>query len=73
VDAFMGAPVLMSTLIVVVLGGLGSFPGAVIGGLAIGIFENFGQVYLGGFTTLIMFLVVILLLILRPQGLISHD
>ena len=73
VDAFMGAPVLMSALIVVVLGGLGSFPGAVIGGLTIGIFENFGQTFIGSITTLMLFVIVIILLIVRPRGLFIHD
>ena len=72
-DVFMGPPVLMTTLIVVVLGGLGSFPGAVIGGLLIGFIESFGYTFLGGVTTVLLFLAVIGLLILRPQGLLGRD
>lgn len=72
-DVFMGPPVLMTTLIVVVLGGLGSFPGAIVGGLIIGLIESFGYTFLGGVTTVLMFLVVIGLLILRPQGLLGRE
>jgi branched-chain amino acid transport system permease protein len=71
-DVFMGAPVLMVTLIVVVLGGLGSFPGAIMGGVFIGLLESFGYTFLGGVTTLISFLAVIALLIFRPQGLLGR-
>jgi branched-chain amino acid transport system permease protein len=72
-DVFMGVPVLMTTLIVVVLGGLGSFPGAIVGGIFIGLLESFGYTFLGGITTVILFLAVIGLLIFRPQGLLGHD
>lgn len=69
VDVFMGAPILTTTLIVVVLGGLGSFPGAIAGGLFIGLLESFGYAFFGGITSLLSFIVVIIVLIFRPQGL----
>lgn len=72
-DVFMGAPALMTTLIVVVLGGLGSFPGAVAAGVFVGLFESFGYTFIGGITTLALFLVVIVLLVFRPEGLLGHD
>ena len=72
VDVFMGAPVLVKTLIIVVLGGLGSFPGAIIGGLLIGFLEAFGYAFFGGITSLISFMAVIVVLILRPQGLFGR-
>jgi branched-chain amino acid transport system permease protein len=69
VDAFMGTPVLMVTLIVVVLGGLGSFPGAIIGGLLLGLINSFGYTFIGGVTSLFSFVVVIIVIIFRPRGL----
>jgi branched-chain amino acid transport system permease protein len=72
-DVFMGPPVLMTTLIVVVLGGLGSFPGAILGGILIGLIESFGFTFIGGVTTIIMFLSVIGLLIFKPQGLLGRE
>jgi len=73
VDVFMGAPILMTTLIVVVLGGLGSFPGAIAGGLFIGIIESFGYTFLGGITTMVSFFIVIFILIIKPEGLFGHE
>ncbi len=72
-DVFMAGPMLMTTLIVVVLGGLGSFPGAILGGLFIGLLESFGYTFWGGVTTIILFLAVIGLLIFKPQGLLGRE
>ena len=73
VDVFMGGPILMTTLIVVVLGGLGSFGGAIIGGLFIGLLESIGYTFFGGITTLLSFGVVIVLLIIKPLGLFGRE
>ena len=73
VDVFMGGPVLMTTLIVVVLGGLGSFPGAIFGGLFMGLIESFGYTFLGSITTIVSFVVVIVVLIIKPAGLFGRD
>lgn len=73
VDVFMGTPALMRTIIVVIIGGLGSFPGAIFGGLFLGIIESFGFAFVGGLSHLISFAVVIVLLIIRPQGLLGRD
>jgi branched-chain amino acid transport system permease protein len=72
VESNIGMPVLMTTLIVVVLGGLGSFSGAIVGGLFIGLLESFGYTFLGGISTILSFLVVIVVLIFRPQGLLGR-
>jgi len=73
VDVFLGSPALIRTLIVVILGGLGSFPGAIVGGLFLGLIESFGYTYIGGLTHLISFAAVIFLLIVRPQGLLGRE
>ena len=55
---------------VVVLGGMGSFAGALVGGFVIGITEQLGQLYLGESLGLITISVTfILILLLRPTGL----
>jgi len=55
---------------VVVLGGMGSFLGAVVGGLIIGLTESFGGLYLGESLGQIGISVIfILILLLRPSGL----
>lgn len=73
VDAFMAGPTLMTTLIVVVLGGLGSFVGAISGGLFIGLVQSFGYTFVGGITSLITFVVTIIVLLVKPEGLFGHE
>ena len=73
VDVFMGSPTLMKVIIVVVLGGLGSFPGAIAGGLLLGFIQSFGYAFIGGITHLISFAIVIVFLIFRPRGLLGRE
>lgn len=73
VDVFLGTPALMKTVIVVVLGGLGSFPGAIVGGLFLGFVQSFGYTFIGGLTQLITFVIVIVFLIFRPAGLLGRE
>lgn len=55
---------------IVVLGGMGSFAGALLGGLLIGVVESLGGLYLGESLGQIgIFLIFIVVLLLRPQGL----
>ena len=63
----------MKTVIVVVLGGLGSFPGAIVGGLFLGFVQSFGYTFIGGLTQLITFVIVIVFLIFRPAGLLGRE
>lgn len=56
--------------VIVVLGGLGSVPGAVLGGLIVGLVQTVGGLYLPGTGALLLvFAVFVLALLLRPQGL----
>jgi branched-chain amino acid transport system permease protein len=56
-----------------VLGGFGSIPGAVIGGLVIGVIEQFSGIYLAeGFKDVAAYVVILLVLFLRPQGLFGN-
>lgn len=69
---FMGERPLMMAFIVVVLGGMGSIPGAALGGLILGFGESFlGTFYGASVSTFVSFAVVILLLIFRPWGLLG--
>jgi branched-chain amino acid transport system permease protein len=72
VDVFLGTSALMRTIIVVIIGGLGSFPGAIAGGLFLGFIDSIGYAWVGGLTSLISFVVVVVLLIVRPQGLLGR-
>ena len=74
VDPSIGAPILLKTFIVVILGGIGSIPGTILGGLIVGFIEGYGQALLpGNMPTLLTFSLVVLILLIRPKGLLGHD
>lgn len=62
---------LLASLVVVIVGGLGSIPGAALGALLIGLAEQFGSVYLPTYAIVFSFLIMVLVLAFRPQGLSS--
>ena len=56
-----------------VLGGIGNVRGAVLGGLLLGLIENYGQFFLGAdYTDVVAFLVLVLILLVRPSGLLGE-
>ena len=66
----VGGWAVLKGFIVVILGGLGSIPGALIGGLALGIVEALAGGYISlGFAQAIGFAIIIIVLLWRPQGL----
>ncbi|MEO1193172.1 MAG: branched-chain amino acid ABC transporter permease [Pseudomonadota bacterium] len=65
----MGVGILVPTLVVVVVGGLGSLSGALIGSLLIGTTLTFGQVLIPDFASIIMYVLLVLVLLLKPAGL----
>jgi branched-chain amino acid transport system permease protein len=60
-------------LVVIVLGGLGSIPGAVVGGLSIGIIEAFVPSEFSAYKDAIAFAILFAMLLLRPQGLLGRS
>jgi len=68
----LDADMLPLALIVVILGGAGSLPGAMVGSLIIGFIYNFGQVLLPELAYVILFLPMLLILVIRPQGLFGR-
>jgi len=63
---------LLASLQVVIVGGLGSIPGAALGALIIGLSEQIGLVYFQNYATVLTFLIMVLVLALRPQGLLGR-
>lgn len=64
--------VLLKAFVAAVIGGLVSFPGAVVGGLALGVAENVIGVYVtADYKTAITFLLIIVVLAARPSGLLG--
>jgi len=69
---FVGEQTLMVAFVVVVLGGMGSIPGAALGGVILGFSESFISTFYGAaVSSFVSFGVVIILLILRPWGLLG--
>jgi branched-chain amino acid transport system permease protein len=60
-------------LIIVILGGAGSLPGALLGSFIVGFIYNFGQVMFPEFAYVVLFLPMVLVLVLRPQGLFGRQ
>ncbi|RKL63480.1 branched-chain amino acid ABC transporter permease [Thermoanaerobacteraceae bacterium SP2] len=68
----MGIEAVGKAFVVVILGGMGNIPGAILGGLLVGMIESFTIQYLGAFLKeIIVFLIMICILIIRPEGLYS--
>jgi branched-chain amino acid transport system permease protein len=73
-SASMGAHMILKAFLIIILGGLGSIPGCLLGGLLLGFFESFGHTFLNIPTvTIITFAVIFILLVFRPQGLLGHE
>lgn len=71
---YMGELPMLKAFVVVILGGLGSIPGAVLGGLLLGLVESFfATMYSTTIATLVGFGLVMLILIFRPRGLMGRS
>jgi branched-chain amino acid transport system permease protein len=72
-DPMMGDQPLLKAFIIIILGGLGSIPGAILGGLMLGLIDSTVATALGAEPAfLLSFVFIILLLFFRPAGLFGH-
>ena len=62
---------LLASLVVVIVGGMGSIPGAALGALIIGLAEQIGLVYAPTYSVVFTFLIMAVVLAFRPQGLLG--
>lgn len=69
VNPSMGINVVITSFVIVVIGGLGSLKGAILGGLIVGEVVAFSTLYFGEAGEVVMYLLMALVLLLRPQGL----
>ena len=67
----MGESILVQTFVVVVIGGVGSFPGAVLGGLIAGEIISITSMFNPGYAYVMLFAAMTLVLMVRPHGLLG--
>ena len=73
VSPFVGLTPMLKAFVVVILGGLGSVPGAVVGGLLLGLIESFTATLFGSLVAdILQLLLVIMILLVRPAGLLGQ-
>jgi branched-chain amino acid transport system permease protein len=72
VGPWMGALPVVKAFIIIIVGGMGSLPGAVLGGLMLGVVEGVGTLFFSSAAVnMLGFLMVIAVLLLRPRGLVG--
>mgnify|MGYP002640835454 CR=1 FL=1 len=69
----MGEGVLITSFVVVVIGGVGSIKGAFFGAMLIGVADTFGSVLAPGFSGIVIYALMALVLLWRPQGLFGQQ
>ena len=67
----LGDSFLIQAFVVIVIGGLGSFPGAVVGGLIAGEIISITSMFNPGYAYVMLFAAMALVLVLRPHGLLG--
>ena len=65
--------ILTYALVVVIVGGMGSLPGAIVGSLVVGLLDNYGKAYFPELAYFSLFAPMVLILLWRPQGLFGRS
>jgi branched-chain amino acid transport system permease protein len=73
VNSHMGSSLVIVVFAVVVIGGMGSILGSIVSGLVLGVIEGFTKVIYPEASNVVIFVVMALVLILRPSGLFGRD
>ncbi len=69
----MGSSAILKGFVVVILGGLGSIPGAIIGGFLLGFGETVASVILGNsWKDVVSYLILIIVLLIKPEGIFGY-
>ena len=69
IDTLMSSSVGMKTFAAAVLGGVGSLPGAMVGGLLVGVAESIGASYISsGYRDAIAFAILVAVILIKPSG-----
>src|SRR5689334_20388191 len=74
VQVLMGIGVLIKAFAAAVVGGFGSLPGAILGGLLVGVVESLGAGFISGtYKDVYAFILLIMVLMLKPSGILGVD
>jgi branched-chain amino acid transport system permease protein len=68
----LGLEILLLALIVIIVGGVGSVQGALLGGILIGVIDAFGRALFPKFAMFTMYFTMIIILLVRPSGLLGR-
>ena len=71
IDPGMGDKIIIESFIVVVIGGLGSFPGALLGAIVLGLLHGFGGRYLPDINLVLPFIGMAVVLLIKPHGIMG--
>ncbi|MET0216786.1 MAG: branched-chain amino acid ABC transporter permease [Burkholderiales bacterium] len=69
----MGSKLIIVVFAVVVIGGMGSILGSIVTGLGLGLIEGLTKVYFPEFSATVIFLIMVIVLLLRPAGLFGRE
>src|SRR5690625_1530975 len=70
----MGHLVILKAFVIIILGGMGSIPGAIIGGYILGFSESIGATYISAdYKDIIAFVLLIIILSIKPTGLFAKE
>ncbi len=69
----IGDRIIIESFIVVVVGGLGSFPGALFGALALGMLESYGTMFAGRVQMALPYILLATILLVRPRGIFGKE
>ena len=73
VTSEMGTGMFLIAIIVIIVGGVGSVQGAVLGAIIIGLTDAFTKAYLPQFSMFSMYVAMIIILVVRPRGLLGRE
>jgi branched-chain amino acid transport system permease protein len=73
VSPLMGSNLIIVVFAVVVIGGMGSIMGSILTGLGLGVIEGLTRVFYPEFSSTVVFLVMVIVLLLRPAGLFGKE
>jgi branched-chain amino acid transport system permease protein len=72
VTSDLAIDILLLSMVVIVIGGVGTVLGALLGGILIGVFDAFGKALFPEFAMFLIYFLMIIVLVVRPRGLLGR-